>query len=149
MMQHKPWEIRMPWQAFDPAAVDELSGSEGIYQLADAERNVIYVHYAGGRAPFGFRGCIAGHFSGHETNPVIRERARYFRYEICFSYLSRFKEVLGRYFEEHGTLPDGNLASDEELPGLPRFVGGGTFRWGERWGDLPEALRLPSEGGME
>lgn len=127
----------MPWQAFDPATVDELSGSEGIYQLADAERNVIYVHYAGGREPFGFRGRLARHFSEDETNPVIRAKATYFRYEVCFSYLGRWKEVLGRYFEEHGTLPEANLASGEELPGLPRFIGGNVYRWGERWGTLP------------
>jgi hypothetical protein len=56
---------------------------------------------------------------------------------------------MGRYFEEHGTLPEGNLASEEELPALPRFNGGNAFRWGERWGDLPEERRLKPAAGME
>jgi len=137
----KPWEIRMPWTAFDPAEVNELSGSEGVYELADEAHAIIYVGMAGGRAPFGFRGLIAGHFSEAELNPVIREKARYFRYEVCFSYISRWKEILGRYFEEHGTLPAGNLASGDEIPGLPRFTGGHQYRWGERWGNLPEQFR--------
>ena len=141
MAAEKPWEIQMPWQPFDAAQARALSGSEGVYELADSSYAIIYAGISGGRAPFGFRGLIAGHFSDAELNPVIRERARYFRYEICFSYISRWKEILGRYFEENGTLPDGNLAGSEEIPSLPRFSGGHRYRWGERWGSLPERLR--------
>jgi hypothetical protein len=141
MELEKPWEIRMPWETFDPARAKEISGSEGVYELADDERALIYVHYSGGREPFGFRGCMTRHFTDEELNPVIRARARFFRYEVCFSYLSRWKEILGRYFEEHGTLPEGNLAADGELPGLPRFTGGHRYRWGSRWGELPEKHR--------
>lgn len=140
MNEGKPWEIRMPWQPFDVSEAQDLSGSEGVYELADEMRNIIYVDYAGGREPFGFRGRIAKHFSANELNPVIHAKARYFRYEVCFSYIGRWKEILGRYFEERGTLPEANLASGDEIPGLPRFVGGHPYRWGERWGQLPASF---------
>lgn len=120
----KPWEIRHPWEAYEPAKYREYSGSYGIYELADADQTVIYVGMAGGQAIYGLRGKIAGHFSPDEPNPVIRDRARYFRYEINNMYLSRLIEVLGRYQEELGRLPEGNLASGEPLPTLARFTGG-------------------------
>jgi hypothetical protein len=114
----RPWEIRHPWETYDPAKHRDYSGSYGIYELADADQNIIYVGMAGGQAIYGLRGKIAGHFSAAETNPVIRERARYFRYEINNMYLSRLIE--------HGRLPEGNEASGEPLPTLARFTGGRT-----------------------
>ena len=118
------WEIQRGWESYDPAKYREYSGSYGLYELADENYDVIYVGYAGGHAIYGLRGKIADHFSPNERNPVIRERARYFRYEVNNMYLSRLVEVLGRYQEQRGKLPDGNLASDEPLPTLARFTGG-------------------------
>ncbi len=120
----KAWEINKPWETYDPAKYRDYSGSYGIYELADENHEIIYVGMAGGQSIYGLRGKIAGHFSPNESNPVIRERARYFRYEITNMYLSRLVEVLGRYREEHGQLPDANEASDEYLPTLARFTGG-------------------------
>ena len=118
------WEIQRGWESYDPAKYREYSGSYGLYELADENYDVIYVGYAGGHAIYGLRGKIADHFSPNERNPVIRERARYFRYEVNNMYLSRLVEVLGRYQEQRGKLPDGNVASDEPLPTLARFTGG-------------------------
>ena len=118
------WEIQRDWESYDPAKYREYSGSYGLYELADENYDVIYVGYAGGHAIYGLRGKIADHFSPNERNPVIRERARYFRYEVNNMYLSRLVEVLGRYQEQRGKLPDGNVASDEPLPTLARFTGG-------------------------
>lgn len=120
----QPWEIRHAWETYNPEKYREYSGSYGIYELADENQDVIYVGMAGGQAIYGLRGKIAGHFSPQETNPVIREQARFFRYEINNMYLSRLIEVLGRYREVTGALPAGNLASDEPLPTLARFTGG-------------------------
>lgn len=121
---HQPWEIQHPWETYQPEMYREYSGSYGIYELADENQNIIYVGMAGGASIYGLRGKIAVHFGPDEKNPVIRDRARYFRYEITNMYLSRLVEVLGRYREEHGRLPEGNEASDEPLPTLPRFTGG-------------------------
>jgi hypothetical protein len=113
--------LRKPWETYDPAAWKELAGSYGVYELADAEESVIYIGYAGPRARFGLRGKIMDHFSDSEPNPVIRERAAKFRYEVNSMYYSRWVDLLGRFREDYEQIPDGNAASDEELPTLPRF----------------------------
>ena len=111
----------MAWTRFEPERVQEISGSYGIYEIADADGNVLYAGYAGGRSLFGLQGCIAEHFSAKAQDAAIRERAAQYRYEVTLSYLGRWVEVLGRYLEEHGALPGGNQARADELPTLPRF----------------------------
>lgn len=124
----QPWEIKHPWETYDLAKYREYSGSYGVYEIADESRNVLYVGQAGGNSTYGLRGKIAEHFSPDEPNPVLRERARYFRYEVSNMYVSRYLEILGRYREEHGRLPEGNTASNEPLPALPRFRPSRTAR---------------------
>ncbi len=113
--------LRKPWETYDPSDWKELSGSYGVYELADAQGTVIFIGYAGSRARFGLRGKLMDHFSEHELNPVIRERVAKFRYEVNSMYLSRWIDLLGRFREDHDTLPEGNLASDEHIPELPHF----------------------------
>lgn len=128
----KSWEIRMPWTAFDPdpKAVRQMSGSNGVYEIADKEGRVLYIGYAGGKHLFGLRGRIAEHFSGEDPNPAIRGCAYRYHYEITSMWLSRWVELLGRYREEHGgRLPEGNVASEEHIPTLPRFTGALWHEW--------------------
>jgi hypothetical protein len=127
-MQRQPWEIRMPWKdwadyegtpLWTPAA-RKLSGSNGIYEIADASMKVIYVGYAGSRARFGLRGKLIDHFSERELNPEVRGKARYFRYEITSSYLSRWVEVIGRH-SQHGVIPAGNVWAKDVPRRMPHF----------------------------
>ena len=111
----------MPWASFDSDNLKEISGSNGIYEVADAEGAILYIGSAGSKDLFGLRGRIAHHFSAQESNPAIKGNAARFRYEITSSYLSRWVEVLGRYVEGREALPPGNAASDEYIPTLPRF----------------------------
>ena len=113
--------LKKPWNAFDPSRLKELSGSNGVYELADEGGNVIYIGYAGSRANFGLRGKIADHFSEGELNPAIRGRVARYRYEVNSMYLSRWVDLLGRFVEDYDRLPPGNEASDEHIPKLPRF----------------------------
>lgn len=113
--------LRKPWETYDPADWKELSGSYGVYELADAEETVIFIGYAGPRARFGLRGKIMEHFSENELNPAIRDRVAKFRYEVNSMYLSRWVDLLGRFREDYDRLPAGNEASDEEIPTLPHF----------------------------
>lgn len=113
--------INKSWESFDPSRLKQISGSNGVYELGDEAGNVIYIGYAGSRALFGLRGKLADHFSERETNPVIREQARRFRYEVNAMYYSRWVDLLMRYKEDYEELPPGNRASDEPLPTLGRF----------------------------
>lgn len=114
--------IRKPWTSFDPSQLRRLPAALGVYELGDEEGNVIYIGCAGGRDAFGLRGRIAHHFDpAQESNPVIQERARLYRYEVNSSYMTRWSELLTLYREEHGRLPEGNEAAPGELPPLGRF----------------------------
>ena len=113
--------LRKPWETYDPADWKELSGSYGVYELADAGDSVIFIGYAGPRARFGLRGKIMDHFSENELNPKIRGRVAKFRYEVNSMYYSRWVDLLARYREDYDKLPEGNEASDEHMPTLGRF----------------------------
>ncbi len=113
--------LKKPWESYDPAQWKSLSGSNGVYELADEGGNVIYIGYAGSRATYGLRGKIADHFSDNELNPAIRGRVAQYRYEVNSMYLSRWVDLLARYREDYERLPEGNEASDEHIPTLGRF----------------------------
>jgi hypothetical protein len=112
---NKPW---MECARLDPKA---LPGTVGVYELGDAGGAVIYIGYAGGRSITGLRGVVVSHRGSEETNPIIRSRLTSVRYEVTTSYLTRHLELLSRYREAHGALPEGNIASGEPLPPLARF----------------------------
>jgi hypothetical protein len=112
--------INKPWTRFD-AAADGPRGYLGVYELGDAEGRVIYIGYAGGRSLFGLRGALAAHVGDAEANPVVRDRAVQYRYEVNQMYLTRWTELLARYRAEHGRVPDGNEAAAEQLPRLGRI----------------------------
>jgi hypothetical protein len=126
--QRKAWEIRMPWKDWSAfadtplwgKAAAKLSGSNGIYELADASGGVIYVGYAGSRARFGLRGKLKDHFSDLELNPEIRGKARFFRYEVTSSYLSRWVEVIARHVQA-GAMPAANAHAREYPRRMPYF----------------------------
>lgn len=142
----KSWEIRMPWTTYDADNTKAISGSNGVYEVADEEGRVIYIGNAGGRELFGIRGRIMRHFSPEEPNPAIRGRAHRYHYEVTSMWLSRWVEMLGRYREDHGgRLPEGNEASDEHIPELPRFTGELWHEW-NRFGTPAERERRAGRG---
>lgn len=95
----------MPWARFTKAA--DISGSTGVYEIADAEQKTLYIGAATARDLFGLRGCISERISGTQV----------YRYEVTTAYLSRHAELLGRYHEQLGSLPPEN----ESVGSLPRF----------------------------
>jgi len=118
----------MPWKAWSEYAgvpvwgpeAHRLSGSNGIYEIADEAGRLLYVGYAGSRARYGLRGKLMEHFSDRELNPEIRDKARFFRYEVTSSYLSRWTEVIGRY-NQLGRLPPANEKTGELPRRMPYF----------------------------
>lgn len=121
---YRAWEIRREWAVFRPVAVAAIPGSYGVYEIAGAAGDLLYAGYAGGRTLFGLRGCIAAHFEGALPFAAAMQTAALYRYEVNSSYLGRWLEILGRYREEHGALPPGNIPEEADMPTLPRFTGG-------------------------
>ena len=80
----------------------------GVFELADAKGEVIFIGYAGGRSLFGLRG---------ELGKLLRHSsATQFRYEITTAYLTRYQELLMLFVADHGRLP-----ADNEGRPLPRL----------------------------
>jgi hypothetical protein len=121
---YRPWEIRGDWIPAAEAALAAVPGSYGIYEIAGAGGELLYAGYAGGRTLRGLQGCIREHFATPGRLAGVTARAAGFRFEVNSSYLGRWLEVLGRYQEEHGVLPPGNVEEGADLPTLPRFTGG-------------------------
>jgi len=91
--------LEKPWIALTPVAVRAVPGQLGVYQLADAAEQIVYIGFAGGRSLFGLRS---------EIERALKERtggACYFRYEINQQYASRHQELLMLHVADQGSLP--------------------------------------------
>ena len=118
-----PWQ---PWEKFKDVPMwtpeaHRLSGSNGVYEIADENYSILYTGYAGSRARYGLRGKLKDHFSDEEPNPEIKGKGRYFRYEVTSSYISRWYEICGRH-SQRGTIPPAN-AHARDLPRTMPFFG--------------------------
>ena len=45
-----------PWIEFSKQSIDRVTGHLGVYQLGNAEKEIIYIGVAGARSRFGLRG---------------------------------------------------------------------------------------------
>lgn len=88
----------------------ELSGQLGVYQLGDADGNVLLIGFAGGKSAFGLRGEITGALQRVSG-------ATHFRVEVTTAYLTRYQELLMLHQADYGALP----AHNEPAPGLGRL----------------------------
>lgn len=129
--------IRGEWTAWDADLnFKEIPGAMGVFEIADEERETIYIGHAGGDSPFGLRGELFRLFGfppGSEDwnwkhpHPEgipteLRERARYYRYEVNHQYYSRWIETLTRYREDFGSVPPINDdPAVEQPPTLGRY----------------------------
>ena len=96
--------LEKPWIELTPQAVKALPGQLGVYQLADAQGQVVYIGFAGGRSLFGLRS---------ELERALRDRpgaAARFRVEINQQYTTRYQELLMLHVADHGGLPVVNAA---------------------------------------
>ena len=91
-----------PWQELTTAAVRELPGQLGVFELADAEGRVVFIGFAGGRSLFGLRSEI------ERAGLRLGGGGTHFRYEITMQYQSRYDELLMLHRADHGALPAGN-----------------------------------------
>jgi len=88
-----PPERWLPFNADKVSAVPEI---EGVFQLLDEEKEVIYI-----------KGVMNLRQDLEEELPA-QERARYFIYEEDPMYTKRESELLQKFLGQHGHLPEGN-----------------------------------------
>lgn len=90
------------WVSKDEAMLS-LRGNLGVYQLADASQQILFIGYAGGKSLFGLKGEILDAFQAHST-------AVWARWEVTSAYMSRYKELLMVHLYDHDGLPPKNNA---------------------------------------
>lgn len=119
--------IRKPWIAPSPESIRAIPAVVGVYEIADAAGNLLYIGQAGGREPFGLRTRIGQHFgldsAGEDPNPVLREQAAQFRWEANQQYTTKRLEMLMQYQRDEGAeWPPAHPAGDwRDTPQLGRL----------------------------
>jgi thioredoxin reductase len=84
------------WVEFTAENVSQVPEVEGVYQLLDEEKNIIYI-----------KGAMNLHRELGEQLEV-REKARYFMYKEEPMYTKRESELLQQYIAQYGQMPEGN-----------------------------------------
>lgn len=105
--------VRMT-KAWRPLTVEEakrLSGNLGVYQLADAAGDIVYIGAATGLSKFGLRGEV---IAKAEAPPA---GATQFRVEVNTAYRTRHGELLAAYMHDFGKLPVANTDVDPKRLG--------------------------------
>jgi hypothetical protein len=105
--------MNKPWRLLNADEVATVGGWTGVYELADAEGNVLMAGYAGGRSLFGLRGELERHLRDRE--PGVER----FRVEVTTAYLTRWRELLMAHVGRDGAVPP--LNREQALPGLGRL----------------------------
>jgi hypothetical protein len=104
-----------PWIPLTQENVTVLTGHLGVYQLANAADEIVYIGMAGGRSLHGLKG---------ELMDVLRlppAGAQQFRYEVNMAYHTRYVELLQAYHSDYGCLPVGNVDIDPNSLGRLRL----------------------------
>lgn len=95
------------WIELNDETVRALSGQLGVYQLGNADGEVLYIGVAGGRSLFGLRGEIGKALSDPPAGATC------FRYEVNSCYSTRHQELLMVFKADHDRLPVANTDVDE------------------------------------
>ena len=100
--------IRMtkPWWPLSEGGIDRLAGHMGVYQLGDAQGNVLYIGVADGRSRFGLRGELERVVAAPPQDAVQ------YRSEVTTAYATRWQELLMAHVADFGALPVHNPARD-------------------------------------
>ncbi len=91
--------LEKPFQALTSENLVPIQGQLGVYQLADANGDIFYIGYAGGRSLFGLHG---------ELTREMEEQGdgTQFRCEVNQQYISRYEELLMLHKHDFGNLPE-------------------------------------------
>jgi len=88
------------WLEFSPQNVSAVPETEGVYQLLDGQKTVIYI--AG--TP-NLRQSLEEHLSS--TEPCI-SKTGYFWYEQDSLYTMKESELIQQFLQQHARMPEGN-----------------------------------------
>ncbi|MFO1188615.1 MAG: hypothetical protein U1E97_03260 [Alphaproteobacteria bacterium] len=91
--------LAKPWLRLDNETAARLAGQLGVYELANALGEVVYIGAAGGRSLHGLRGEIMKWVAAPPAG------ATQFRYEVNMAYRTRQFELLGAFRHDHGRDP--------------------------------------------
>ncbi|MGB5933972.1 MAG: BzdV protein, partial [Anaerolineae bacterium] len=89
------------WLPFNADNVSAVPGMEGVFQLLDEGRKVIYI-----QGVMNLRQHL-------EEQLLTQESAHYFIYEEDPMYTKRESELLQKFLGQHGRLPEGNDALED------------------------------------
>lgn len=101
------------WSTCDAVSIDALPGQVGVFELANAPGETLYIGCADARTLFGLRSAVRDRVDEIED-------AVSFRVEVTTAYHSRWRELLMVHVADHGALPRHN----EEVAGLGRLSPG-------------------------
>ena len=91
--------LEKPWLELNTAAIDALPGQMGVFHVADANRKILTIGFAGARDLFGIRTALEREVERHGSAAAL------FRYEFTSNYRSRWDELLMLHLHDHGALP--------------------------------------------
>ena len=89
--------IKADWIEFTREQVAAVPEKEGVYEIADADKAIIYIH-----GTDNLRRDLLDHF---EDGLSYIEPARFFRYEEAFMYTSRESEHIRLFMRSSDQLP--------------------------------------------
>ena len=78
--------------------LERLKGNMGVFQLANPDRVVVFIGFAGGRSQFGLKGEVASALQLHTG-------IAFARFEVTTAYHTRYQELLMAHVADHGDLP--------------------------------------------
>ena len=105
-----PIRLDKAWRPLSESA--RLPAQLGVFELGDESGRILQVGYAGGRSRFGLRGAV---LDAGQALPAAEQ----FRVEVTTAYLTRYRELLMAYVDDHGVLPPAN-APEPSLGRLSR-----------------------------
>jgi hypothetical protein len=88
------------WLEFTPDNVAALPEAEGVFQLFDAEKTVLYI--------LGTRNLRQSLRELLDADEPAISAARYFKYEETYMYTMRESELLQQFIQRYGKMPQGN-----------------------------------------
>ena len=89
------------WLEFEAKNVEPVPAVEGVYQLLDESKNIIYI-----KGAMNMRQEL-------EEELASNEKARYFSWEEEPMYTRRESELLQQFLQQHGQLPSQNLGLED------------------------------------
>lgn len=104
-----------PWLPLTEENVARLTGHLGVYQLADAAGEIVYIGVTGGHSLHGLKGELSDALQSPPAG------AKQFRCEVNMAYRTRHFELLQAYRHDYGRLPAGNTDIDERHLGRLRL----------------------------